>query len=198
VTTGQLADDLRSERDRLQTRLDQQERARQGSERERQAERERLIAERELARQQALNATRRGDALDAQLGPLRDELDRLRQDCEAEQEKAASAEKARADEQWRLAQTLIEQRAAVARAEKAEAELRSLREARVPTAGTPPVGVGTAGTISQVSPGAAAGPTSHVEELTRQLRLAQETNERLRSFLAVFGPHDQSIANDAR
>ena len=35
-------------------------------------------------------------------------------------------------------------------------------------------------------------------ELSRQLRLAQEANERLRSFLAVFGPHDEEIGTDAR
>jgi hypothetical protein len=37
-----------------------------------------------------------------------------------------------------------------------------------------------------------------VEELAQQLRQAQEANERLRSFLAVFGPHDQAIGKDAR
>jgi hypothetical protein len=71
-------------------------------------------------------------------------------------------------------------RAAVDRVERLEVEVGTLRNPPAP----PPSG-------------AAAEAGRRSVELAEQIRLAQEANEQLRSFLAVFGPHSPGIGNNA-
>jgi chromosome segregation ATPase len=218
-----LADELRTERNGLLKEHEAESAVRQSAERDRQAERDRLTAALDVARQEVQTATRRGDALEEQLRTLRDqgnhpgegqdaesqaredqrvlldlrrELEAARAERDAERDRATSGEAARTDLQRRLADALREHRAAVARAEKLEAEVqavRSQRPRRTDGHGRPSP---SAGEALAAPPHLSQDPEQPAEELARQLRLAQEANERLRSFLAVFGTHSEAIGKD--
>jgi chromosome segregation ATPase len=207
------ADALGRERDRLDTEL-AEVRLRLGQDDELRAERDRAAAALEVAQQEAKGAAERGEGLEAQLSALGGERDRLRQDHEAaveglrheleaaraelgaERERTAAGEAARTELQRRLADALRDQRAAVARAEQLETEVRELRD-RWRERPEGPTDLAAAGERSSASARHAEDRDQRIDELTRQLRLAQEGNERLRAFLAVFGAHRQTIGNDS-
>jgi chromosome segregation ATPase len=215
-------DELRGERDRLLQQHDKELADRQDADRGHQTERDRLNAAVEVARLKAQAATSRSEALDEQLRTLQSECDRrcldrnadaeakaqeqvqalesLRQDLEAvqaerdaERVRAARGDAEQTDLRRRLAEALGEQRAAVAQTERLEAEVRSLRD-RSPE--SPPELSDPIGHPRSARPADAVALRQRVEELVQQLRLMQEANERLRSFLAVFGTHSQTIGKD--
>jgi chromosome segregation ATPase len=130
------------------------------------------------------------------LESLRQELEAAQAERNAERDRAATGDATRTDLQRRLAEALRDQRAAIARAEQLEAEVRAARDQRAERLEIPPQPTAPAGEQRSVLIGDSDDREQRVEELTRQLRRTQKANERLRSFLAVFGAHPQRVGND--
>jgi chromosome segregation ATPase len=84
-------DELRAEMDRLQAGNDAEAAAHREANRVLRGEIDRLTAAHALARQEALDAVRRGEGLEARLGTLGEEVDRIRREREAEDREHASS-----------------------------------------------------------------------------------------------------------
>ncbi len=221
VVARRLADELRGERDRMKTEHEVAA-GRLGLERDKLAavlDQAQQKGQAEASRAEALDTQLR--ALREEFDRLRQkreadtqeqhrrlegaqqEVLTVRAERDAERGRGAAGEAARADLQRRLAEALREHRAALKRVDQLEAEVQvqdvRKREAgpgRVEGPGEPSVSPANTASAAATQ-GNAGSPAQPVEELARQLQLAQEANERLRAFLAVFGMPQQKIGNDA-
>jgi fused signal recognition particle receptor len=195
--------------DGLRAALDRQRQDREAEGRAQASELDSLRQEREAARLRSEELEAARARAEAARDPLVHEAERLRADLEAARHRADAlaaerdAERSRAEGmdaertglRRQLADALREQRAAAGRL---EAEVRANRDQGAARSEGPPGRSEPASEPPHVPPGDAADGGRRVEELATQLRLAQEANERLRSFLAVLGAHGQSIGNAAK
>jgi chromosome segregation ATPase len=208
---------LERERDRLASRLDEQEQAHNEAEQSLRHEIEQLQRASEQACLDASAATSRAESLACQVAAFEDDLRRQRLEREQEgrvhQERFASlmsqlestqadarrvAEPEVAELRSRLTQALSQSQAATERADRLEAELRAAHEQIALNHGLVLAQYYESG-ADQSKPAAVtasdtelASARNRIEELDRQLQAAQQANQDLNSLLSSLGVWDES------
>ena len=188
-TLREQAEQLRAERNLLQTEYAHLVTERLDAEREHQAERDRQTAALAPAAEQAAAAVRRGEELDARLATLRQEVEAAWAGPTAEHAPVATDKAVQADLLRQPADAPDERRATVATTEQPETEVRDAGDQAAIQIESPPEPAVPASERSLVSAQSSEDQEQPLDELRRQLRLGRDSIGRFRAILASLGAH---------